>query len=152
MVFVRAYDTICGRVFIAEENLFITNIGFSPVKGENKETPLIKEAYKELCEYFAGERQKFNLPLNPNGTGFQKRVWKALLKIPYGQTTAYKDIAIAIGSEKACRAVGLANNKNPICIVIPCHRVIGSNGSLTGYAGGLDIKKKLLEIEKNNYF
>lgn len=84
------------------------------------------------------------------GTEFQKKVWKELLNIPYGETRSYKDIAIAIGNGKACRAVGNANNKNPIAIIVPCHRVVGSNGSMTGYAGGLDIKEKLLKIEKYN--
>lgn len=101
-------------------------------------------------EYFNGQRKSFDLPLNPKGTEFQKKVWNALLNIPYGSTCSYKDIAVNIGNEKACRAVGGANNKNPIFIIIPCHRVIGKNGSLVGYGGGLDIKLKLLELEQNN--
>ncbi len=87
------------------------------------------------------------MPLNPNGTVFQKKVWNALCNIPYGETRSYKQVAEAVGNNKASRAVGMANNKNPIMIVIPCHRVIGSNGSLVGYAGGLDIKEKLLFLE-----
>ena len=102
----------------------------------------------QLGEYFYDGRRKFDLPLRPNkGTKFQHSVWNALLTIPYGETRSYKQIAEQIGSPKACRAVGLANNKNPIWIVIPCHRVIGSDGSLTGYGGGLDVKKKLLKLE-----
>lgn len=112
-----------------------------------KKTPLLCQASQELSEYFQGRRKNFSLPLNPFGTPFQKRCWEALLSIPYGKTCTYKDIAIAIGNEKACRAVGMANHRNPISIVIPCHRVIGSDGSLTGYGGGLPIKEYLLKLE-----
>lgn len=112
------------------------------------ETPLIRKAAEQLMEYLAGKRKAFDLPLEPEGTPFQKAVWKALTGIPYGKTRTYKDIAESIGNPKACRAVGMANNKNPIAILIPCHRVIGAGGKLVGYAGGLDIKKKLLDLEK----
>ena len=101
----------------------------------------------QLEAYFKGERRGFDLSIHMQGTDFQKKVWKALQEIPYGQTRTYKQIAEYIGSPKAYRAVGMANNKNPLMIVIPCHRVIGSNGSLTGYAGGLDIKEELLTLE-----
>ena len=111
---------------------------------------MIKKAYTQLEEYLSGKRTEFDIEIEKIGTEFQKKVWKELLNIPYGETRSYKDIAIAIGNEKACRAVGNANNKNPIAIIVPCHRVIGSNGSMTGYAGGLDIKEKLLKIEKDN--
>ena len=94
-----------------------------------------------------GKRKSFDLPLKPEGTEFQKKVWNALLDIPYGETRSYKDIAVAIGNPKACRAVGMANNRNPISIIIPCHRVIGANGSLVGYGGGLPIKIELLNLE-----
>lgn len=103
---------------------------------------------KQLNEYFSGERQNFQLSINPRGTNFQKRVWQELLKIEYGQTTSYSEIALRIGNPKACRAVGLANGKNPIPVIIPCHRIIGKNGSLTGFGGGLNIKRKLLELEQ----
>lgn len=99
-------------------------------------------------EYFSGRLQNFDLPLKPKGTDFQKQVWKALLMIPYGETKSYGDIAKQIGKEKAVRAVGGANHVNPISIVIPCHRVIGKNGNLTGYGGGLEVKEKLLELER----
>lgn len=102
----------------------------------------------ELSEYFQGRRTEFSVPLNPSGTQFQKQVWKALREIPYGETRSYKEIAEVIGNPKACRAVGMANHKNPLPILVPCHRVIGSDGSLTGYAGGLEIKKKLLCLER----
>lgn len=102
---------------------------------------------EQLIEYFEGRRTRFDIRLNIRGTDFQKRVWSALLSIPYGETTTYGDIARRIGNEKAVRAVGLANGSNPIAIVVPCHRVIGSNGSLTGYGGGLPIKERLLALE-----
>ena len=113
---------------------------------EEKST-LIKEAIKQLEEYFRNKRTQFNLPLEAQGTPFQKKAWNALQKIPYGKTISYGDQARKIRSEKSVRAVGTANGKNPIAIIIPCHRVIGSNGTLTGYAGGLSLKSKLLEIE-----
>jgi methylated-DNA-[protein]-cysteine S-methyltransferase len=113
-----------------------------------KETLLLKQGALELQEYLAGKRRRFDLPLLPRGTDFQQKVWGALLTIPYGAVCSYKDIAIAIGNEKACRAVGGANNKNPIAIMIPCHRVIGADGRLVGYAGGLGIKEQLLKLER----
>ena len=115
-----------------------------------KETTLIKKATSQLFEYLNGKRRDFNLPLLKEGTDFQISVWNELLKIPYGETRSYKDIAIAINSEKAVRAVGMANNRNKIPIFIPCHRVIGSNKKLVGYGGGLEIKEFLLNLEKRN--
>jgi len=112
------------------------------------ETELLKEASRQLAEYLDGFRKTFDLPLNPQGTEFQKKVWNALCDIPYGEIRSYKQIAEAVGNPKASRAVGMANNRNPIMIFIPCHRVIGSNGSLVGYGGGLDMKEKLLSLEK----
>lgn len=117
-----------------------------------EETILIKETAKQLNEYFEGKRKEFDLPLNIEGTPFQIKVWQALQKIPYGQTRSYKEIAEAINSPKAYRAVGMANNRNRIMIVIPCHRVIGSNNNLVGYAGGLKMKEMLLSLEKCNDF
>ncbi|MCL2808440.1 MAG: methylated-DNA--[protein]-cysteine S-methyltransferase [Treponema sp.] len=144
---------ICN-LFITEENNSIHNVRFNidEISGEVKksETPLIKETAKQLDEYFNGKRKVFDLPLNANGTEFQKKVWQALQTIPYGQTCNYERIAVLIGKPKACRAVGMANNKNPIAIIIPCHRVIGKDGKLTGYAGGLELKQKLLQLENNN--
>ncbi|HET7304194.1 MAG TPA: methylated-DNA--[protein]-cysteine S-methyltransferase [Segeticoccus sp.] len=110
---------------------------------------VLAEAARQLAEYFAGERQEFALPLAPAGTDFQQRVWRALTEIPYGTTESYGDLARRIGAgPSACRAVGLANGRNPISIVIPCHRVIGASGSLTGYGGGLERKQFLLELER----
>jgi O-6-methylguanine DNA methyltransferase len=101
----------------------------------------------ELEEYFSGERRKFNFPLDLRGTDFQRACWHALLAIPYGETRTYADIARAVGKPNAFRAVGMANNRNPVAIVVPCHRVIASDGTLCGYGGGLDVKRKLLELE-----
>ena len=110
-------------------------------------SPLLDEAARQLADYFAGRRRDFDLPLAPAGTAFQQAVWAALRSIPYGQTRSYKDIAAAVGRPRACRAVGMANNRNPLPIVIPCHRVIGASGALTGYAGGVEIKHTLLQLE-----
>lgn len=103
---------------------------------------------RQLSAYFAGKAEAFDLPLAPEGTAFQLNVWRQLGEIPYGETISYGELARRIGNPNACRAVGLANGTNPIPIVIPCHRVIGSNGKLTGYGGGLDIKEKLLALER----
>ena len=110
-------------------------------------SPLLDEAIAQLTQYFAGTRQEFTLPLAPKGTPFQQKVWQALCTIPYGQTRTYGQIAAQVDCPKGSRAVGMANNKNPIMILIPCHRVIGANGKLVGYAGGLHIKEHLLTLE-----
>lgn len=109
---------------------------------------LLREACRQLNEYFAGKRIKFDLPVAFTGTPFQQTVWKELQKIPYAETRSYQDIAVAIGSPKAVRAIGQANHRNPIMIVVPCHRVINKNGSLGGFGGGLEVKKYLLDLEK----
>ena len=113
-----------------------------------KKTDFTDLVYKKIMEYLHGERTTFDIPYELEGTDFQKKVWKELTRIPYGQTRTYKDIASAIGNKNASRAVGMANNKNPLMIVVPCHRVIGTNGKLVGYAGGLDMKKELLDLEQ----
>lgn len=115
---------------------------------EEPETDLLKKAGDQLIEYFQGKRKVFDLPLKPAGTEFQKKVWKALCSIPYGQTRSYGEIAAQIGNPKACRAIGGANNKNPVMIFIPCHRVIGADGSLVGFGGGPYAKKYMLDLEK----
>lgn len=115
---------------------------------EEKACRLLWQAAAELGEYFAGHRRDFTLPLAPRGTEFQQRVWSELRRISYGETRSYGEIARAIGQPRACRAVGMANNRNPIAILIPCHRVIGRDGSLTGYAAGLTVKQQLLELER----
>jgi O-6-methylguanine DNA methyltransferase len=109
--------------------------------------PALSAYAQELKEYFAGERREFSIPLDLRGTDFQLACWRALLAIPYGETRSYADIARAVGKGNAFRAVGMANNRNPIAIIVPCHRVIASNGTLCGYGGGLDVKRKLLELE-----
>ena len=145
------YDTKIGKIAIIDNGKEITHIEIAEDKYSDDynllETELIKNAGEQLLEYLGGSRTTFDLPLNPNGTEFQKKVWNALCDIPYGETRSYKQVAEAIGNNKASRAVGMANNKNPIMIIIPCHRVVGSNGSLVGYAGGLDVKEKLLFLE-----
>ena len=118
-------------------------IGEGWVESAEKTAPYARQ----MNEYFSGRRRSFDLPLDLRGTDFQRRCWQKLLKIPYGETRSYADIARAIGNPAAVRAVGLANGQNPIAIIVPCHRVIGSDGSLTGYGGGLETKRKLLELE-----
>ena len=115
--------------------------------GWQRDDATLAEARRQFEEYFAGERTTFDLPLRPAGAPFQLRVWEALLQIPYGETASYGEIAREIGHPGAARAVGAANGRNPIAIIVPCHRVIGSNGSLTGYAGGLECKRALLDLE-----
>ena len=149
------YNTKIGEIAIEENGLAITRLYFVNKDLEKEveikeETALMKKAIKEIKEYLEGKRNSFDLPLEPEGTEFQKMVWNVLREIPYGETRSYGEIAKLIGNEKASRAVGMANNKNPIMIIIPCHRVIGVNGKLVGYAGGLDVKEKLLNMEKNH--
>lgn len=147
------YETKLGKIGIAEANGKITHLFFNGETFPEKdytmdETPVLAEAGKQLMEYLAGKRRAFDLPLEPTGTSFMQKVWAALQEIPYGETRSYKEIAAAAGNVKACRAVGMANNRNPIAIIIPCHRVIGAGGDLVGYGGGLDKKIFLLELEK----
>ena len=115
--------------------------------GWERDDGLLADARRQLTEYFAGERTAFDLPLRPAGAPFQLRVWEALLRIPYGETASYGEIARELGHPTASRAVGAANGRNPIAIVVPCHRVIGADGSLTGYGGGLECKRALLDLE-----
>ena len=158
------YEFPVGRVGIAEDGVGICAVFFPEGKivketkrsieeksaWQEQESPLIKEANRQLREYFDGERKSFDLPLSIKGTAFQMEDWRALQTIPYGETCSYEDIARKINRPKACRAVGMANHANPVSIIIPCHRVGGKNGSLTGYGGGLSIKEFLLELERKN--
>lgn len=151
MKYAMHIDSPFGALTLIEEDgklkkLFFGAHALEPSE-EFLETPLLAEAKKQLNGYFNGRRHYFDLPLNPEGTPFQLRVWRALLDIPYGETRSYKDVAIAVGSSKGFRAVGMANNKNPISIIIPCHRVIGSGGHMVGYGGGIDLKERLLKLE-----
>lgn len=147
------YQSPLGVLRISADEKAIAGLAFGgePLAGAAAlQTPLLKEAARQLDQYFAGERRSFDLPLNPSGTEFQKKIWDVLTKIAYGETQTYGGIAAAAGNPKASRAVGMANNRNPIAIVIPCHRVVGAGGSLTGYAGGLDKKEFLLNLERSN--
>ncbi len=146
-------DTPLGKMGLGEEDNYITNLWLRETQIDcrafvTEDSPLIRKARGQLEEYFAGRRREFDLPLAPGGTDFMRAVWNALLTIPYGQTRSYKEIAECVGNVRACRAVGGANNKNPIPIFIPCHRVIGANGQLVGFGGGLDMKEGLLALEK----
>lgn len=138
-------------LYLVATETHLINIQFTqPQKALLQTTELLSMATIQLDEYFQGKRTTFSLPFKLTGTLFQLVVWKELQNIPYGQTTSYKEIAQKINKPKACRAVGMANNKNPLPIIIPCHRVIGSNGKLIGYAGGLKLKNYLLELEKSH--
>ncbi len=145
------YQTDIGRIGIVEEEGSITNVCFEgeaiPKGSDIAETTVIKEAWQQLVRYLAGDLKEFSLPLAPRGTDFMKRVWEALCTVRYGETASYKSIAETVGRPRAVRAVGLANGRNPVPIFIPCHRIIGSNGKLVGYAGGLELKRKLLDLE-----
>ena len=175
MKFRYTYNMPIGNIVICEENDKITGIYLDNIEENNKKkekgtlkespsiketltiekeatfvkeaTPLIKVAKNQLDEYFNGKRKEFDFPMHMKGTQFQVKVWEALRTIPYGKTCSYKEVAIKIGNPKASRAVGMANNKNPLLIVVPCHRVIGANGSLVGYACGLHVKENLLQLE-----
>ena len=148
------YQTAIGKIGICETHNAITNLYFPAenIPGDVKlqETAILKDAAEQLKNYLAGKQNNFNLPLSPAGSNFFLRVWQQLEAIPYGQTRSYQSIAQSVGNPKASRAVGLANNRNPVPIFIPCHRVIGTKGHLTGYRGGLELKAYLLELEQTH--
>ena len=146
----RTIKTPIGNIGIRADESGVCALVFRPDGDQNDASPLLDWAQRELEEYFAGRRRDFSVPLSIAGTPFQQKVWRALCAIPYGETRSYGEIAKAIGNDKAARAVGMANNKNPIGILIPCHRVVGANGKLVGYAGGMEKKEFLLELERNN--
>ncbi|NLY42688.1 MAG: methylated-DNA--[protein]-cysteine S-methyltransferase [Clostridiaceae bacterium] len=163
-VYFSEYASPLGKLYIANDEQGICNISFPGQKEKffkwlqknfntcvEQKTDMIAQAINELNEYFIGKRKVFAVPIHLIGTEFQKRVWNKLMEIPYGTTVSYGFIASQIGNIKASRAVGSANNKNPVPIIVPCHRVIGARGNLVGYGGGLDIKTKLLEIEGVQY-
>ncbi|WP_419643079.1 methylated-DNA--[protein]-cysteine S-methyltransferase [Victivallis vadensis] len=143
-----------GRFGVEEKEGAVTHLYLNPagavLPAEERETPLLAEAMRQLAEYFAGERREFELPLAPEGTPFMRRVWAELVKVPYGAIATYGEIAERIGNPGGSRAVGLANNRNPIAIIIPCHRIIGSSGKLVGYAGGVELKERLLALESGS--
>ena len=149
-MYVGYVESEAGLIEVISDGTAIVRCGFVSEKQKENKDKLCVDAIQQLEEYLSGKRKVFDLPLKVEGTAFQKKVWKALCSIAYGETRSYKEIAIQIGNERACRAVGMANNKNPIGILIPCHRVIGTNHKLVGYAGGLDKKEFLLTLEKEN--
>ncbi|MCI8402089.1 MAG: methylated-DNA--[protein]-cysteine S-methyltransferase [Lachnospiraceae bacterium] len=170
-VYYREYESPVGRLRLVERDGFLTAVSLAgksqpdayrrrgelsyeeagyllaEAGAQDTETELLARVHRELTEYFAGQRREFTAPLKPEGTPFQMQVWQALRTIPYGETRSYGQIAAQIGKPGASRAVGMGNHYNPIAILIPCHRVIGADGSLTGYGGGLDIKEYLLKLE-----
>jgi methylated-DNA-[protein]-cysteine S-methyltransferase len=154
MIYCRTIDSPIGPLALAGQDRVLTNLRMIDQTHEPSRTDWVPDdrafpdAVDQLDAYFAGERTDFDLDLSLAGTEFQRRVWQALLTIPYGETRSYGQIAGQIGAPGAARAVGLANGRNPIAIIVPCHRVIGASGSLVGYGGGLDRKRSLLELEK----
>lgn len=151
--YVNVYKTKIGNITIINDGEYLTNITLNdneiPSNSLKTENEIAKKTIKQIKEYLDGKRKEFSIPIKLNGTEFQKKVWQALQFIPYGETRSYEDIAKIINSPKACRSVGTANSRNPIAIIIPCHRVITKSGGLGGYAYGLEIKQKLLNIEKS---
>jgi methylated-DNA-[protein]-cysteine S-methyltransferase len=140
-------DTPIGTLWLEAEGDGLSSVAFDGPVGSHSGDALLREAESQLRAYFAGELTRFELPLSPRGTEFQRRVWDAVAQIPYGTTATYSAIAAALGRPSACRAVGAANGRNPLAILIPCHRVVGASGALTGYGGGLERKRALLDLE-----
>ena len=141
-------DSKIGKLYLVASEKGLHGIFWKKQALPLKKTKIIDQALQELKEYFDGKRKNFEVPLVMDGTAFQKRVWKQLRRIPYGQTCSYKDVANRIKNTKAVRAVGGANGKNPVCIIVPCHRVIAADGTLGGYSGRAGAKSKLLELER----
>lgn len=150
MQFERELRTPIGVVTLRQTDDRISELAFGGRDGRQDETPLLLQAEKELEEYFAGRRSHFSVPLSMHGTAFQLQVWQALMQIPYGAVVSYGELARKLGKPQACRAVGMANHANPLPIFVPCHRVVGADGKLTGYRGGLAIKRFLLNLEEKH--
>ena len=150
MITVCCYQSKIGRINISEDNEGICGVSIctSNECSHLSQSKLKDETFRQLAEYLQGKRKSFNVKLSLKGTEFQKSVWEQLLNIPYGETRSYGEIAALIGNAKASRAVGMACNRNPVMIIVPCHRVIGRKGCLTGYASGIDLKEKLLDMER----
>lgn len=158
MFYTRFNTEIC-EIILVSNGKALTNLHLNTGEGKRQfeidplwilDDALFMEPVSQIHEYMRGERKTFSLKMAPAGTEYQKRVWTELMKIPYGETRSYKEIALALGNANAGRAVGMANSKNPIPLIIPCHRVIGSSGKMTGYAHGVEFKEKLLNLEKEN--
>ena len=148
-LFYRNVEDIAGSLLLVSDGEFLIEIRFNNDENiTDSDIPILIETEKQLRQYFVGERQIFNIPLKPTGTNFQLSVWNELKKIPYGKTISYQQLAERVGDKKKSRAVGNANGKNPIPIIIPCHRVIRKSGELGGFGGGIKIKRKLLELEQ----
>lgn len=148
----RIYHTSHGDITLMSDGMSITGLklgNYKPDNSKEADLDIFDRSFTELQEYFSGKRHSFDIPLRLEGTEYQKKVWQLVSQIPYGQTATYKDISLALGKKKAFRAVGGAVGKNPVLIFVPCHRVIGLDGSLTGYAGGTDAKRFLLDIEQH---
>lgn len=152
MTVFAVYHFPCGTFRIEEESGYI--ISLTSVSSQPSDcgtpSPLTDKMATQMAEYFQGARKSFDVPYLLRGTVFQKEVWNALCQIPYGQTRSYRDIAESLGRPRASRAVGMANHRNPLMLLVPCHRVIGADGSLTGYAGGIELKQFLLQLEKSH--
>ena len=150
MSHIHVFHSIIGAVTLAEEEGSIVRVELTGgvVEACEASTQLLREAEQQITDYLNGARQRLTFCIKPQGTPFQLRVWRALLEIPYGETSTYGAIAEKIGNPHAARAVGMACNKNPLLLVIPCHRVVGRNGALTGFAAGMEVKRRLLEMEK----
>lgn len=148
MKFEKSIESPLGLLTLESDGTSLNALRFGKVSQGMPSCPVLEQAETELKEYFAGKRREFSIPLSASGTAFQNRVWEELKRIPYGETVSYAELAARIGNPKACRAVGGANHRNPLPIVVPCHRVVGKNGVLTGYALGLPVKAFLLELER----
>jgi len=152
MKYTRFHTSLCEIILTGDSegisHIFLKAEDLKIPAGWLRDDKFFADSVKQLKEYLSGKRTEFTIKINPQGTDFQKKVWKELEKIPYGKLCSYQDIAKAIDNPKACRAVGMANSQNPIPLLVPCHRVIGANGKLTGFASGIDIKEKLIKLEQ----
>jgi methylated-DNA-[protein]-cysteine S-methyltransferase len=150
MTFSTKFSSSVGPLTLEGDDVALTRVGFGEAGAPQGDAKAVAVAAIQLEQYFAGERREFELDLELEGTPFERRVWDEVKAIPYGETATYAEIAERIGRPGACRAVGRANGRNPVAVIVPCHRVIGSDGSLTGYAGGMEMKRALLELEETN--
>ena len=149
MTFSTKFSSSVGPLTLEGDDVALTRVGFGEAGAPQGDAKAVAVAAIQLEQYFAGERTEFELDLELEGTPFERRVWDEVKAIPYGETATYAEIAERIGRPGACRAVGRANGRNPVAVIVPCHRVIGSDGSLTGYAGGIEMKRALLDLERN---